>query len=384
MYNFFPEKIYNILKDDPVYIKWDNYANSIKNSYTKSFRHSLISDYNTKRTEVYTDFLKEIGELIDNKCPQYKTQFLLINLDLTKKDLLLLRDNCSYDTETTLFLISQLINTSYIDREFNKYIKEYVELYETISTNNRSTYSAYCNIKYFLLAPEYYMLSKPKDETFLPTMIDYINCLKEEFKDIIDADTLNHCYLQVVEHMIANAMYFLNNDKIIAKNLDELDLQEDTITTQYIDYSCARAGIKDKKFEIYFSNREFGKAFENMKWLFTYIDKALKNPEIFFKGLEYYDKVNNFPMAAIVRRMLKVAEEFPEFRFRLINLSDEDKNFLTQSTVSMSVNTSSHVTDTTFRNFINHMDNWYTGNADMIEIIKARPDYELLVSEIRG
>lgn len=384
MYNFFPEKIYKALKDHPIYIKWDKYVNDTKKN-TKTFKESLFADYDIKKSEMYKKYHDEISAIIKNKCPEYYTQYLLVNTELSKEDFLMLYNTCKYDTETTLYLISQLINTSYVDRDYAKYIKQYVITYQSILKEERYEYSEYCHLKYFTLAPEQYMLEVPKDELFLPTMMEYINSLRNEMIDLIDDDKLNHCYLQIVEHMIANAMYFLNNDKIVAQNLDDMNFLEDSLQTQYINYSCARAGIKDKKFEIYFSNREFVKAFKNMKWLFEYIDKALMTPEKFFKGLEYYDKINNYPMAAIVRRMLKVAEAFPEFGFKLNNLSSEDKEFLMSNNVSTTTGVASYVTLTTFGNCIRHMDDWLYGNKETIKTIRENPEYyQNIINEVNG
>lgn len=384
MYNFFPEKIYQALKDDPVYMKWDKYANDKKKT-TKTFKESLFSDYDIKRSEAYAQYHKDLSAIIKEKCPEYYTQYLLVNIELSKEDFLLLYNTCKYDTETTLFLISQLINTSYIDRDYARYIKQYVVTYESIPVEERHEYAEYCHLKYFTLAPEQYMLQIPKDELFLPTMMEYINSIKEEMFNLLDEDKLNHCYLQVMEHMIVNAMYFLNDDNIIAQNLDNLDFREDSLNFQYINYSCARAGIKDKKFEIYFSNREFVKAFKNMKWLFSYVDEALKTPETFFKGLEYYDKINNYPMAAIVRRMLKTAEAFPEFGFKLNNISNEDKEFLMSDTISTTTGVASYVTITTFSNCIRHMDDWLSGNRETIKTIRENTEYyQSIINEVNG
>jgi len=380
MYSFFPEKIYEALKHESNYIKWDNYTTNLKKKFT-TFKQSLLFDYDIKNSEVFNERFNELSALVDKNCPQYKTQFTVTTLNLPKNELIQLYEETN-DTETKLFILSQIISLSYVDREFTKYIAEYVKLYETIPVSLRHTYSKYCSVKYFAIAPEHYMLNLPKDETFLPNMVTFIKNLVEEFKDIIDEDTLNHCYLQEVEHMIANSLHFLNNDRIIANNLDDVDLLEDTIKTQYINYSCSRAAIKDKKFEVYFGSRDFEKAFMNMKWLFEYVDKALEDPVTFFRGLDYYDKINNFPMAVIVRRMLKVAELFPEMKFELKNLTKEDKEFLTQDKEALTEKTSSYSTMETFKNFVNHVDNWFEGNKETIELLKSQPRYEKLVELI--
>ena len=171
MYNFFPEKIYNILKTDPIYIKWGNIINSLKNNNNTSFVKSLTLDYTLLSVdkEQHDTYMSEIIGIIDEKCPEYKTEFFLIMLDLSKRDLLALYNECQYDTETTLFLISQLINTSYADREFAKYINQYVITYNSIPVIERPNYSAYCHIKYLSAASENEMLSVPKDKYFLPT-----------------------------------------------------------------------------------------------------------------------------------------------------------------------------------------------------------------------
>lgn len=381
MYNFFPEKIYNILKDDPIYIKWDTYVNQQKNSVNINFRKSLTADYEVEQTDEYKNFIKEISNLIDTKCPQYKNQFIILYFDFIKKDLLSLYNNTKFDMETTLILLAQLINTSYVDRDYQTYINLYTTTYETIPTEERSNYEEYCHIRYFLSAPEKYMLTQEKNLSFLPTMVNYIKNLRTEMSSLINSDTLNHCYLQAVDHMIVNASYYVDNDEIIAQNITDIDFEEDTIETQYKEYSMSRASIKDKKFEVYFANKEYIKAFVNMKWLFNYINKALENPSTFFKGLEYYNKINNYPMAAIIRRMLKVQQLFPDLGFSLPNLEEEDKTLLLRDDLK-DITTPSHVASVTFGNFVRHIDSWIDTVGYNIDRINATYNMQELKQEV--
>ena len=128
-----------------------------------------------------------------------------------------------YDAETTMYLLSYLINCSYDDYTFPQFQKTYVETYEATPIEVRNKFSDYIHLKYINSKVERYaMYDAPRDGTYLIKVIDLLKTLYETFKDIVnDINILKYCFIEILDHSLTNAFKFVDNDKLIYKAVQQ-------------------------------------------------------------------------------------------------------------------------------------------------------------------
>ena len=177
MINYVPERIYAKIKDDPSFIEIDKLA---KDRFSKSgtLLDVVMFDNNIKEDDfIYKQYNDTLYALVKKYCPEYELQMkITLDNDMTKNDLLYYYDHRSeYDTETVLYILSYLINTSYQDYTFNTYQKQYHELYEAQDLKTKYQFSTYIHLKYINSKVEDYAINEaPKDETYLTKVFNLL------------------------------------------------------------------------------------------------------------------------------------------------------------------------------------------------------------------
>ena len=375
MINYVPERIYAKIKDDPSFIEIDKLA---KDRFSKSgtLLDVVMFDNNIKEDDfIYKQYNDTLYALVKKYCPEYELQMkITLDNDMTKNDLLYYYDHRSeYDTETVLYILSYLINTSYQDYTFNTYQKQYHELYEAQDLKTKYQFSTYIHLKYINSKVEDYAINEaPKDETYLTKVFGLLTSLYDEYKLIIkDQDLLKYVFIEIFDHTLTNAYNFVDNDKLIYKQLPNISVPEDILDGDFKGTSINELGILDKKFELAFAVRNWGETTKYYYEILEWIDNALSEPQKLFKTLVIYDKVMAPNFCGILRRYVKLSTQIlcksgdPYLR----NLNPQDQEFILRKSYSGTKFSNQSTTDS-FNRLTNHIDKWFTNNEVALTVYK--------------
>lgn len=375
MINYVPERIYAKIKDDPSFIEIDKLA---KDRFSKSgtLLDVVMFDNNIKEDDfIYKQYNDTLYALVKKYCPEYELQMkITLDNDMTKNDLLYYYDHRSeYDTETVLYILSYLINTSYQDYTFNTYQKQYHELYEAQDLKTKYQFSTYIHLKYINSKVEDYAINEaPKDETYLTKVFGLLTLLYEEYKLIIkDQDLLKYVFIEIFDHTLTNAYNFVDNDKLIYKQLPNISVPEDILDGDFKGTSINELGILDKKFELAFAVRNWEETTKYYYEILEWIDNALSEPQKLFKTLVIYDKVMAPNFCGILRRYVKLSTQIlcksgdPYLR----NLNPQDQEFILRKSYS-GTKFSNQATTDSFNRLTNHIDQWFANNEVALTVYK--------------
>lgn len=375
MINYVPERIYAKIKDDPSFIEIDNLA---KDRFSKSgtLLDVVMFDNNIKEDDyIYKQYNDTLYALVKKYCPEYELQMkITLDNDMTKNDLLYYYDHRSeYDTETVLYILSYLINTSYQDYTFNTYQKQYHELYEAQDLKTKYQFSTYIHLKYINSKVEDYAINEaPKDETYLTKVFSLLTSLYDEYKLIIkDQDLLKYVFIEIFDHTLTNAYNFVDNDKLIYKQLPNISVPEDILDGDFKGTSINELGILDKKFELAFAVRNWEETTKYYYEILEWIDNALSEPQKLFKTLVIYDKVMAPNFCGILRRYVKLSTQIlcksgdPYLR----NLNPQDQEFILRKSYS-GTKFSNQATTDSFNRLTNHIDQWFANNEVALTVYK--------------
>ena len=375
MINYVPERIYAKIKDDPSFIEIDKLA---KDRFSKSgtLLDVVMFDNNIKEDDfIYKQYNDTLYALVKKYCPEYELQMkITLDNDMTKNDLLYYYDHRSeYDIETVLYILSYLINTSYQDYTFNTYQKQYHELYEAQDLKTKYQFSTYIHLKYINSKVEDYAINEaPKDETYLTKVFGLLTSLYDEYKLIIkDQDLLKYVFIEIFDHTLTNAYNFVDNDKLIYKQLPNISVPEDILDGDFKGTSINELGILDKKFELAFAVRNWEETTKYYYEILEWIDNALSEPQKLFKTLVIYDKVMAPNFCGILRRYVKLSTQIlcksgdPYLR----NLNPQDQEFILRKSYS-GTKFSNQATTDSFNRLTNHIDQWFTNNEVALTVYK--------------
>lgn len=375
MINYVPERIYAKIKDDPSFIEIDKLA---KDRFSKSgtLLDVVMFDNNIKEDDfIYKQYNDTLYALVKKYCPEYELQMkITLDNDMTKNDLLYYYDHRSeYDTETVLYILSYLINTSYQDYTFNTYQKQYHELYEAQDLKTKYQFSTYIHLKYINSKVEDYAINEaPKDETYLTKVFGLLTSLYDEYKLIIkDQDLLKYVFIEIFDHTLTNAYNFVDNDKLIYKQLPNISVPEDILDGDFKGTSINELGILDKKFELAFAVRNWEETTKYYQEILEWIDNALSEPQKLFKTLVIYDKVMAPNFCGILRRYVKLSTQIlcksgdPYLR----NLNPQDQEFILRKSYS-GAKFSNQATTDSFNRLTNHIDQWFANNEVALTVYK--------------
>lgn len=375
MINYVPERIYAKIKDDPSFIEIDKLA---KDRFSKSgtLLDVVMFDNNIKEDDfIYKQYNDTLYALVKKYCPEYELQMkITLDNDMTKNDLLYYYDHRSeYDTETVLYILSYLINTSYQDYTFNTYQKQYHELYEAQDLKTKYQFSTYIHLKYINSKVEDYAINEaPKDETYLTKVFGLLTSLYDEYKLIIkDQDLLKYVFIEIFDHTLTNAYNFVDNDKLIYKQLPNISVPEDILDGEFKGTSINELGILDKKFELAFAVRNWEETTKYYYEILEWIDNALSEPQKLFKTLVIYDKVMAPNFCGILRRYVKLSTQIlcksgdPYLR----NLNPQDQEFILRKSYS-GTKFSNQATTDSFNRLTNHIDQWFANNEVALTVYK--------------
>ena len=374
MLNYVPERIYEVLKDEP---RFNELTEIITDRFSKvgTLLDVVMFDTNAKADkEIYNYYVNTLTELVNEKYPEYALQLHVTLMQSDKDELLSYYDDRKkYDEETTMYLLSYLINCSYDDYTFPQFQKTYVETYESTPVEIRNNFSDYIHLKYINSKVERYaMYEAPRDATFIIKVVDLLKRLYENFKTIVhEPNILKYCFIEILDHSLTNAFKFVNNDKLIYDAVQQLEIPEEFEDGDFKGTSINELGILDKKFELAVAARKWVDAIHKYNDVLDWIELALLHPEKLYRTLIIYDKVMAPNFCAILRRYLRLSDEFfNRAGERQININPQDKEFILKPDYE-GLEVSNLETTLSFNRLTKHMDDWFTNNGISLYAFRA-------------
>lgn len=374
MLNYVPERIYEVLKDEP---RFNELTEIITDRFSKvgTLLDVVMFDTNAKADkEIYNYYVNTLTELVNEKYPEYALQLHVTLMQSDKDELLSYYDDRKkYDEETTMYLLSYLINCSYDDYTFPQFQKTYVETYESTPVEIRNNFSDYIHLKYINSKVERYaMYEAPRDATFIIKVVDLLKRLYENFKSIVhEPNILKYCFIEILDHSLTNAFKFVNNDKLIYDAVQQLEIPEEFEDGDFKGTSINELGILDKKFELAVAARKWVDAIHKYNDVLDWIEMALLHPEKLYRTLIIYDKVMAPNFCAILRRYLRLADEFfNRTDERQIDINPQDKEFILKPDYE-GLEVSNLETTLSFNRLTKHMDDWFTNNGISLYAFRA-------------
>ena len=374
MLNYVPERIYKVLKDEPKFIEL---TEMITDRFSKlgTLLDVVMFDTNVKvDVDIYSYYTNTLTDLVHELCPQYDLQLHVTLMQSSKDELLGYYDKRhKYDSETVLYILSYLINCSYDDYTFPQFQKTYVDTYETTPIEVRNTFSDYIHLKYINSKVERYaMYEAPRDETYILRVVDLLKTLYGIYKDIVNnTDILKYCFIEILDHSLTNAFKFVDNDKLIYKAVQQLEIPAEFEDGDFKGTSINELGILDKKFELAVAARKWEDAISKYNDILDWIDEALAHPDKLYRTLIIYDKVMAPNFCAILRRYLILSTKyFNRLGEREIRLNPQDKEFILKENYE-GLEFSNLETTLSFNRLTRHMDEWVANNEIALQAFKA-------------
>ena len=370
MLYYFPERIYNLVKDTEE-------MQLINEKISESFNgvRTLVDAiaWEEKINKDFTRFtLDEINLMMDKYIPENMWVEALVCADTSynKEKLLTLYNDYDQDDETRLFIMSNIINWSYDDRTYPVFQNIYKNFYESIEWDKLKEMSAYVHLKYITASTE--TLCRKIDDKDTPNYMalikNHLDELREKYKDLIDKDILYYEYLEVFSHCITLMTDEMSSDERAYEALNSTSIDEDLFNIQYGDYSIAKISILNTKFELAFACRDFSAACRYFDLLVKYTNLGLSNIEKLLNGLMIYDKVMIEMYAASVRRILKVLPNL-DTEYSLSNLNVIDKEFvLSEETDILKAAKSEEPSYYALVKTLKHYDDWFNNNDYTLDL----------------
>lgn len=371
MYGYIPENVYNKIKDTDEYKAMGSMIDDGKavDNFEDAFYRDHELQTKDNRAEAYK---KTIIELTAKYCPEFNLPVLLIlNWNLPKSDLLnLYKEKDKYNDESVLYLISYIASRSYEDHTQDDWAAIYKETYEKVI--DKKSLSAYCHENYILKASSHFAQETRMSGNFLEENMANLKTIRDSVLTIIpedSADMIKHNYLESVRYIIDVLM--ANHDGVdAAKQISDYRINHlFDVKFQYQTISYAIMDIYDKCYDVLFGVRDLTQAMYLMEHLFKYVDYAMRDKEKFFRGLEYYDKINQYGTLCIIRKMLRISTFLPGLGFKLKNLSEKDEAFIMQQKYDLD-RFPSETVQLIFSRHLKKSDDLISGNIQTYALLK--------------
>ena len=182
---------------------------------------------------------------------------------------------------------------------------------------------------------------------------------------------MKYVFIEIFDHTLTNAYNFVDNDKLIYKQLPNISVPEDILDGDFKGTSINELGILDKKFELAFAVRNWEETTKYYYEILEWIDNALSEPQKLFKTLVIYDKVMAPNFCGILRRYVKLSTQIlcKSGDPYLKNLNPQDQEFILRKSYS-GTKFSNQATTDSFNRLTNHIDQWFANNEVALTVYK--------------
>ena len=362
MINYVPERIYKIIKDDPDY-KSVVGAISTKKQSCASLKEWVLSDADSFYGDKAAEYRKTLEDVINKLCPQYLLQYQVNNGDYTADKLLEFYNSKKYDAEYNFFFLSNIINQSYENGLYPKYLEILVADYEALDEATRKSLSNYVHLKY--MYAKIYVLTVNLNIWYDKFAVDMFNNAYVIYQNAVkytnDTDTANNYFLESMSDSAQQlAMRGVSNDNLLTY-IGYIIETAQSMKFQYENYSFAYAKLLDMKNMLYLYERRYTDFVSGMIILTRYLSTALDNKYKLYSGLNYYDKCNHGMFLILIRKYVKLKTTVPILRqlddVAIKNISANDYAFAMGDTIDVSAQ--SEYINVVINKYKDSVDNWF-------------------------
>ena len=362
MINYVPERIYKIIKDDPDY-KSVVESISTKKQSCVSLKEWVLSDADSFYGDKAAEYRKTFENVINKLCPQYLLQYQVNNGDYTADKLLEFYNSKKYDAEYNFFFLSNIINQSYENGLYPKYLEILVADYEALDEVTRKSLSNYVHLKY--MYAKIYILTVNLNIWYDKFAVDMFNNAYVIYQNAVkytnDTDTANNYFLEAMSDSAQQlAMRGVSNDNLLTY-IGYIIETAQSMKFQYENYSFAYAKLLDMKNMVYLYERRHTDFVSGMIILTRYLSTALDNKYKLYSGLNYYDKCNHGMFLILIRKYVKLKTTVPILRqlddVAVKNITANDYAFAMADTIDVSAQ--SEYINVVINKYKDSVDNWF-------------------------
>lgn len=336
MYFYFPERIYDIIKEIP---KIKEYIEGVEARFeeidcfrefieAQSEEYSKIKPYFDEAEDYIKNYLLE-------KDKKYYIQYKINNGDYSIEEMNKMYydiNDESIDLENRFYLLSNIINLSYADHTYEPYLVNYIQLYETLIDEQKQELSKYIHLKYMFA--KIYMNAKntvPTESWQSDLVADNYQVYDKVLDFTNDVDITMNCFLEAIATSIFvvdnNANQFKRMDVLIYTNKIEELLQYTRF--QYQDQCLGYIRFMDLVNMLFLGSSQYGNFYNQTAIICNYISNSFKDEKKLIRGLKVYDKVNMSMYAAMVRKYIRMIHEIPMLKdIEITNIPEKDLDYI--------------------------------------------------------
>lgn len=351
-----------------------------------------ISDYieaDNEASEKFISELKTIKAYCRNKLkddPVLLKEYDINNGEYTKSEMISMYNNPddTIDTENKFYLLSNIVNKAYEDtsthdeyvEEYEKYMNEYKNLYESLDADTIKSLSKYVLLKYmyckiwFICKEEDITKDNWWDSVFIKCTSIYDKQLELTKDESITMNYFIEAACAGINNVGMSGASVSDSHNLIIKYRNFVESH----SFQYKECSFAYLKLMDMECMDYLSSNDITSFYNQCKIIYRYISNAFSDLNNMLRGLSYYDKVNHNMWCVLVRKYIKMREYIPLLQtIELNNISDEDYNFIIGNDICDSVNVANpnRFSELNYKDSIDNFIENGTGLFDRIKEVKV-------------
>ena len=346
MHHYMPDVLYKQIKGSQYQDEYENIVNDIVlqfekcNSLTQRLQYEDINFVraNKKINEIY----EKLKSFVETHFPDMLIPYNIQLGKYNKKELLELFKDMNFDTaeniEIATICLQEILDQSYEDGEYMKYLTLYKETYDKFNVATLQTLSTYVHENYIRGACLTFLESLKKEEpsNWLDTCNQYheIYLKTMQIAHKADSDTLSHQFVEC----IADFLFAMSNSEYIEKYINYFyTLVFTKMEFQYDAYSYGKARMLMVMSQIYLARENYTEFINSYLMLVRYLSNGFRNIHELIKGLTYFDTMNIRPFLVICRWAIRTSNECDMFKndmtqaWRLKNISLEDYDAATMN-----------------------------------------------------
>ena len=318
MHHYMPEVLYNKIKASRYETEYEEIVNDIVlqfercKSLTQRLQYEDINYISSNETlnKIYEKLEKLIATHFSDMSIPYHIQLGKYN----KKELLGLFKGMHFDTaeniEIATICLQEILDQSYEDGEYMKYLTLYKETYEQIKIDTLQSLSTYVHENYIRSACLAFLEHIKEEEpgNWLNTCHQYTAIYTKtlQIAHKADSDTLSHQFVEC----IADFLFSMSDSEYIEKYINYFyTLVFAKMEFQYDAYSYGKARILMLMNHIYLARENYTEFINSYLMLIKYLSSGFANIHELIKGLTYFDTMNIGQFLAICRWVIRVSKE---------------------------------------------------------------------------
>ena len=376
MHHYMPEVLYRKIKQSRYKKEYEEIVNDIVlrfekcNNLTQRLQYEDINHIKSdkKANEIY----ERLERFVEKRFPDMLIPYNIQLGKYNKKELLNLFEDMSFDTaeniEIATICLQEILDQSYEDGEYMKYLNLYKEAYEKIKIDIRQRLSTYVHENYIRSACLTLLdtLKEEESSNWLSTCGHYHEIYLKTMQIVYEADldTLSHQFVEC----IADFLFAMNNSEHIEEYIGYFyTLVFTKMQFQYDAYSYGKARMLMIMSQIYLARENYTEFINSYFMLVRYLSNGFGNIHELIKGLTYFDTMNIGQYLAICRWVIRTSNECDLIKSDksqvgiLKNISLEDYDTATMNLKDLNIrslpNDKKPITDISF---FNDIDKWFS------------------------